>query len=181
MHSEITFFLPDNSALGPFKLDRAIVVGRGTESTLVLLHTGISRRHCRITPMATGALVEDLGSTNGILYRDMTIREAEVRYGENFWLGQTRVHVGMGTPGAKPLPEAGVPVQQQPPPGMSPEAMAARRSDRTSAIEIPPELARRSPSPGPPGVPAAPAPPGAGAPYSPAPVRHDTGGWGPSP
>jgi predicted component of type VI protein secretion system len=47
------------------ELDRAIELGRGDDAGFVLNDPQASRRHARIRPATDGAVVEDLGSTNG--------------------------------------------------------------------------------------------------------------------
>jgi ABC transport system ATP-binding/permease protein len=46
-------------------LSSPLTVGRGEDADLVLADVLVSRRHARVTPSDTGAVVEDLGSRNG--------------------------------------------------------------------------------------------------------------------
>jgi pSer/pThr/pTyr-binding forkhead associated (FHA) protein len=47
------------------ELDRPVVIGRGADTDLPLDDTQASRHHSRLSPTRDGAIVEDLGSTNG--------------------------------------------------------------------------------------------------------------------
>ncbi|MFC1707418.1 FHA domain-containing protein, partial [Planctomycetota bacterium] len=89
MSAAISFHLPEQVVLGPFRLDRPVVTGRGREADLVIPHLGISRRHCLIQPAEYGAEVEDLGSSNGIVFQGETVTRARVAAGEEFRMGQT--------------------------------------------------------------------------------------------
>jgi pSer/pThr/pTyr-binding forkhead associated (FHA) protein len=46
-------------------LETAVVIGRSSEADVVIDDDHASRRHASVTPSGSGALVEDLGSTNG--------------------------------------------------------------------------------------------------------------------
>src|SRR5262249_27238419 len=45
--------------------DAAFTIGRNPDQTLVIADAPVSRRHARISIVDDGAVVEDLGSTNG--------------------------------------------------------------------------------------------------------------------
>jgi hypothetical protein len=53
---------------GDFRLRRGkeMVIGRGPDCDVVVLGTGVSRRHARIVVAGEGVFVEDLGSRNGV-------------------------------------------------------------------------------------------------------------------
>ena len=51
-------------------LDRPVEIGRSDEVGLSLDDRLVSRRHARVTPAPGGAVVEDLGSTNGTFVND---------------------------------------------------------------------------------------------------------------
>ena len=49
-----------------FPVDTEMLIGRDPEASLRLAEDeGVSRRHARVTPVADGALLADLGSQNG--------------------------------------------------------------------------------------------------------------------
>jgi diguanylate cyclase (GGDEF)-like protein len=62
----------------PVSLEREeIVLGRTADCDLTLEGAGISRRHCVLRRAPTGAVLEDLGSTNGTLINDKQLHARE--------------------------------------------------------------------------------------------------------
>jgi two-component system, cell cycle response regulator len=49
------------------RLDTAIVIGRSRTSDVRLIDEGVSRQHCRVCLRGRTVILEDLGSTNGVL------------------------------------------------------------------------------------------------------------------
>ncbi len=72
-------------------------VGRGTESDLRINDPGISRRHAQITVVGRGqaqsAIIEDLGSTNGIIVNGQKVTRAPLTKGTRIEIGSTRLLV----------------------------------------------------------------------------------------
>lgn len=71
-------------------LERALVVGRDSEADVRLGDRQASRRHARIVPTEHGALVEDLGSTNGTFVNAQQVHGATaVAAGDDLVIGVT--------------------------------------------------------------------------------------------
>ena len=60
MKIEIRFFVPEGEQIGPFVLDRPVVVGRGETAQIQIPHKGVSSEHCHLEPMADGIALVDL-------------------------------------------------------------------------------------------------------------------------
>jgi len=76
-------------------LRRAIVVGRDPTADLSLEDTQASRHHARITPEASGAVVEDLDSTNGTFINGSEIHgSATLAPGDELVVGVTVLQLG---------------------------------------------------------------------------------------
>lgn len=99
------------------RLGGDLVLGRDPESDLVLDDSGISRNHARITGGAGGAIIEDLGSSNGTLLNGQPLAGPQpLRDGDEIQLGEV-ILAFMDRPGeTQPLAAAGA----QPPPGAAP-------------------------------------------------------------
>lgn len=69
---EAAFIIRDGEMAGKtFLLDRpTIIIGRGSESDIVINDVSISRRHVQIVRQGTGDYVHDLGSRNGTTLND---------------------------------------------------------------------------------------------------------------
>lgn len=72
-------------------------VGRGTEADLRINDPGISRRHAQITVSGRGqaqsVIIEDLGSTNGIIVNGQKVSRAPLTKGTRIEIGSTRLVV----------------------------------------------------------------------------------------
>ena len=79
-----------------------VVIGRGTDADLRINDPGISRRHARIDVTDAGdrlqVVIEDLGSTNGILVDGQRVRHATLTTGSRVEIGSTRMTIT--SPGA---------------------------------------------------------------------------------
>jgi DNA-binding NtrC family response regulator len=64
-----------------------LTIGRDMECDFVLEDPCVSRRHARLSARPEGILIEDLGSTNGIMYLDKRIERVFLDTG-------TRIHIG---------------------------------------------------------------------------------------
>jgi predicted component of type VI protein secretion system len=76
-------------------LERPVVIGRAPDAGLVLDDNQVSRHHARVTPTADGgAMVEDLGSTNGTFINQAQLHgAAQLRPGDDLLVGVTVVEL----------------------------------------------------------------------------------------
>ena len=65
-----------------------LLVGRTPENDLQIDSKYVSRHHCQITVALEGAVVEDLNSTNGIVYRGKRVRRHLFKNGDVIVIGQ---------------------------------------------------------------------------------------------
>ena len=71
--------------LGP----EPVLLGRGSENTIVLENDSVSRRHCKIERRGRAYHVEDLSSTNGTYVNDELISDYQLRRGDQVKVGDT--------------------------------------------------------------------------------------------
>ncbi|MDR1078057.1 MAG: DUF3662 domain-containing protein [Propionibacteriaceae bacterium] len=75
----------------------SLVIGRGAEADLRINDPGISRQHAKIVVSQAGertrVVVQDLGSTNGIIVDGQKVAEAELTDGARIDLGKTQILV----------------------------------------------------------------------------------------
>jgi diguanylate cyclase (GGDEF)-like protein len=75
-----------------FPVDTEMLIGRDPEASLRLAEDeGVSRRHARVTPVADGALLADLGSQNGTYVDGERVQERVLKEGMKIRVGQTTV------------------------------------------------------------------------------------------
>jgi len=75
-----------------FPVDTEMLIGRDPEASLRLAEDeGVSRRHARVTPVADGALLADLGSQNGTYVDGERVQERVLKEGMKIRIGQTTV------------------------------------------------------------------------------------------
>jgi diguanylate cyclase (GGDEF)-like protein len=75
-----------------FPIEGEIIIGRDTEAQLRLHEDeGVSRRHARVTKVADGALLADLGSQNGTYVDGERVQEQVLKEGMKIRVGQTSV------------------------------------------------------------------------------------------
>ncbi|WP_084074495.1 DUF3662 and FHA domain-containing protein [Demequina sp. NBRC 110052] len=65
------------------------VLGRGSESDIVVDDTGVSRRHIELEVTPYGTVLTDLGSTNGTYVEDQKVKEATLVDGNAITIGRT--------------------------------------------------------------------------------------------
>ncbi len=71
-----------------------IVIGRSPGADIVIADDFVSARHARVTPARDGAMLEDLGSTNGTLLDGVLVRGiAPVQVGSVIGLGTVTLRV----------------------------------------------------------------------------------------
>jgi pSer/pThr/pTyr-binding forkhead associated (FHA) protein len=67
------------------------VIGRDSSCQLALRSSRLSRQHAAVLRDLAGAMLEDLGSSNGTWYRAERITKREVTHGDEFTLGDVKV------------------------------------------------------------------------------------------
>ncbi len=74
------------------------VIGRGSESDIVVDDTGVSRQHVRFERTEFGTILTDLGSTNGTFVEDQRIKEVTLLDGNAITIGRTVILYWDGLP-----------------------------------------------------------------------------------
>ena len=75
-------------------LDSPVTIGRSPDADITIADSFVSSRHARVTPSATGPVVEDLGSTNGTVVNGARISApAALRKGDTVTLGDVVLKV----------------------------------------------------------------------------------------
>jgi diguanylate cyclase (GGDEF)-like protein len=69
--------------------DEPILLGRGSENTIVLENDSVSRRHARIEKRGRAYWLVDLDSTNGSYVNDELCQEMQLRRGDQLKIGDT--------------------------------------------------------------------------------------------
>jgi DNA-binding NtrC family response regulator len=73
-------------------------LGTAQDNALVLSDETVSRYHLRVSAVADGIRVTDLGSTNGTFFGELRIEECIVPSGTVLRLGRTSIALGAGVP-----------------------------------------------------------------------------------
>jgi pSer/pThr/pTyr-binding forkhead associated (FHA) protein len=77
-----------------FDITQPVVIGRDNTADLVIDDSQASRRHARIEPTGHGAVVEDMGSTNGTFINDNELHgRAEIGPNDELLIGVTVMQV----------------------------------------------------------------------------------------
>ena len=128
-------------------------LGRGKDADLTLADELVSRRHAKVTPDGSGAVVEDLGSRNGTFVNGEVIHApTRLGPGDQLQLGVTLVELRSATQIAQrpsavhPVPPP-LAVPERPPDYLAGSAFA----DGTDPDRRPDAGSRRRPGPGGPG------------------------------
>jgi hypothetical protein len=75
-------------------LSGPVVIGRSPDADLVIADDFVSSIHAKVVPTASGAILEDLGSTNGTIVNGQpATRPLELREGAVIQLGKNRLKV----------------------------------------------------------------------------------------
>jgi pSer/pThr/pTyr-binding forkhead associated (FHA) protein len=77
-------------------LPNQAVIGRMPGCDVQLDDPSVSRRHARISKASNGWLVEDLGSTNGVVVNGASVEREYLRGGEDLELGNVRLRFVAG-------------------------------------------------------------------------------------
>jgi general secretion pathway protein A len=89
------------------KLGR-MLVGRTPENDLQIDSKYVSRHHCQITVTLEGTVVEDLNSTNGLVYRGKRVRRHLLKDGDEIVIGQhSLTYVDQRPSAARPPADTG--------------------------------------------------------------------------
>ena len=116
-------------------LHRPIVVGRDPSADLSLEDTQASRHHARITPEGSGAVVEDLDSTNGTFINDGEVHgRARLAPGDELVVGVTVLQLGSG---AQPSAVRALPPALAVPPGQPSFVRAVAAGGRPEPAGVP--------------------------------------------
>jgi Protein of unknown function (DUF3662)/FHA domain len=80
----------DGSTARTFSIDRPVVtLGRLQDNDVVVDDSGASRQHARIREADGEYVLSDLGSTNGTLLNDESVRESTLADGDRITIGET--------------------------------------------------------------------------------------------
>ncbi len=71
----------------PLRMDREIVIGRGSDLDMVLVEDMVSRRHAKISTFNGEVVIEDMGSTNGSFVNGERIRRSVLKEGDRILIG----------------------------------------------------------------------------------------------
>jgi hypothetical protein len=85
------------------------IIGRGSDATITVDDTGISRKHVEVLWDGTRAQVGDLGSTNGTLLNGEPVSRAPLQPDSVIDIGRTRIVFRVLAQSADPAPPASVP------------------------------------------------------------------------
>jgi hypothetical protein len=70
--------------------DRSLTIGRGPHCDLQILTHFVSREHARISLVSGHALIEDIGSRNGVFVNSVRIDRQELQHGDLITIGDTQ-------------------------------------------------------------------------------------------
>jgi hypothetical protein len=74
-----------------YPLKRRSRIGRSDEGEIVLLDPSVSRAHAIVEVLTEGAIVRDLGSTNGTFVNGRRVQSRRLRDGDELRFGNTRL------------------------------------------------------------------------------------------
>ncbi len=91
-----------------------LVLGRQSSCTVVVEDHKVSRRHAQLIVAGPVVEIEDLGSSNGTLLNDKTVKRRMLRDGDVVQIGTTRITYREGTAAQRPEPEVPEPEVPKP-------------------------------------------------------------------
>jgi hypothetical protein len=104
------FVLSGASIGATHDLEATTVLGRGVDADVVISEPSISRRHARLIPAPEPGVwkIRDLESSNGVHVGGKRVKEAVIRHGDTFSLGDVefRLRDEPGAEGSDELPAA---------------------------------------------------------------------------
>jgi hypothetical protein len=71
----------------PLRMNREIIIGRGSDLDMVLVEDMVSRRHAKISTLGGEITIEDLKSTNGTFVNGERIRSTKLQEGDRILIG----------------------------------------------------------------------------------------------
>jgi hypothetical protein len=71
----------------PLEPDRELVVGRASNTDVVLVEDMVSRKHARVSVSDDEVLIQDLGSTNGTFVNGEKVKRARLKDGDRVLIG----------------------------------------------------------------------------------------------
>jgi len=86
-----------------------LVVGRGPEADILLVHSTVSRRHAELTRHPDAVHVRDLGSQNGTFVRGARVEAADLRVGDSIAFGTVEFRLAGMAATAAPASTGGAP------------------------------------------------------------------------
>ena len=129
-----TLFVLSGPEIGrSFELDGEVVVGRSPENAVPLAAPSISRRHARIAHEATGWVVHDLDSRNGLFSGELRVQRLELTDGDVFRLGDVELRFRLAGAAAAKAPQVSAP---SPTPKLEPEAPPAPRASTPPPLDL---------------------------------------------
>jgi len=73
-----------------FEVDgESLTIGRSPDCSIQLADDSVSRQHCRVTPADEGAIILDLGSTNGTYVNGTSVSARHLRDGDSVQVGRS--------------------------------------------------------------------------------------------
>jgi len=93
-----------------FVLRARTTIGRDPDNDLSLAMVSVSRHHAVLIPASRSALLQDLGSTNGVLVNKRRVRCARLEHGDVITLGEAQFRYAVS-----PVPAGAVSGSQTPP------------------------------------------------------------------
>ncbi|MFP6631942.1 MAG: FHA domain-containing protein [Planctomycetota bacterium] len=81
-----------------------VLIGRGETNDLVVDDVRSSRKHCSVSETPQGAVLEDLGSSNGISYNGEPVKRTLLESGDKFAIGSTSFYYDKCSVSSSPEP-----------------------------------------------------------------------------
>src|SRR3954464_8694526 len=107
--------LEGNAAGSDIAVEEELIIGRTASVEGRLADDPeISRQHARVTRSGEGYVIEDLGSMNGTFVNGNRLQAPhQLVNGDSVEVGGTRLLVELEQPGPAPMPDAGLPAQEE--------------------------------------------------------------------
>jgi CRP-like cAMP-binding protein len=75
-----------------YPLERSVTIGRSSQHEITLVDYAVSRSHAKISLQNNVWVIEDLGSTNGIIFAGERVTEKVLQSGDTFQIGDSTIH-----------------------------------------------------------------------------------------
>ncbi len=75
-----------------YPLECCVTIGRSSQNEITLVDYAVSRSHARISFRNNLWIIEDLGSTNGIIFAGERVTEKVLQSGDTFQIGDSTLH-----------------------------------------------------------------------------------------